>query len=175
MNLIVMLVNMTYTKGFSPLRSATGLLALVISTLLSPAHIGAQTDQTSSLVGSWIITIPGVYTDSGKPERNAMTLFAGGGGVFIDKPSHPSGVVAWKQTGDRQFAFTIIQISYTNGGNSNNNNIESGSTKIKCVATLNDAGDSLSFMFTFQNLDLDGTVIDSGSGTLTAARIQVES
>jgi hypothetical protein len=104
-----------------------------------------------------------------------MTLFAGGGGVFIDKPSHPSGVVAWKQTGDRQFAFTIIQISYTNSGNSNNNNIENGTTKIKCVATLSDAGDSLSFMFTFQNLDLDGTVIDSGSGALTAARIQVES
>ena len=56
-----------------------------------------------------------------------------------------------------------------------NKNIETGSTKIKCVATLNDAGDSLSFMFTFQNLDLDGTVIDSGNGTLTAARIQVES
>ena len=104
-----------------------------------------------------------------------MTLFAGGGGVFVDKPSHPSGVVAWKQTGDRQFAFTIIQISYTNSGNSNNKNIESGTAKIKCVATLNDAGDSLSFMFTFQNLDLDGTVIDSSSGTLTAARIPVES
>ena len=104
-----------------------------------------------------------------------MTLFAGGGGVFIDKPSHPSGVVAWKQTGDRQFTFTIIQISYSNGGNSNNNNIESGTIKIKCVATLNDTGDLLSFMFTFQHLDLDGTVIDSGSGTLTAARIQVES
>ena len=115
-----MLVNMTHTKRSSLLRIATGLLVLVISTLLSPANLGAQTDQTSSIVGSWIITLPGIYTDSGKPERNAMTLFAGGGGVFIDKPSHPSGVVAWKQTGDRQFAFTIIQISYTNGGNSNN-------------------------------------------------------
>ena len=172
---MVMLVNMTHTKGFSPLRSATGLLVLAISTLLAPANLGAQTDQTSSIVGSWIITLPGNSTDSGKPERYPMTLFAGGGGVFIDKLSHPSGVVAWKQTGDRQFAFTIIQISYTNSGNSNNKNIESGTAKIKCVATLNDAGDSLSFMFTFQNLDLDGTVIDSSSGTLTAARIQVES
>ena len=170
-----MLVNMIHTKGFSPLRSATGLLALTISSLLSPANLGAQTDQASSIVGSWIITVPGIYTDFGKPQRNGLTLFPGGGGLFIDKPGHANGVIAWKQTGDRQFTFTIIQISYTNSGNSNNNNIESGSTKIKCVATLNDAGDSLSFMFTFQNLDLDGTVIDSNSGTLTAARIPVES
>src|SRR5712692_49584 len=111
---MVMLVNMTHTKDSSPLRTATGLLALVISTLLSPANLGAQTDQTSSIVGSWIITVPGIYTDTGKPQRNAMTLSAGGGGMLIEKPGHPNGVIVWKQTADRQFAFTIVEISYDN-------------------------------------------------------------
>ena len=105
-----------------------------------------------------------------------MTLFAGGGGMFIEKPSHPSGVIVWKQTGDHQFAFTIVEISYDNNGNGgNNSNAENGTIKIKGVATLNDAGDSLSLNVTYQGLDLDGTVIDSGSATLTAARVQMES
>jgi len=107
-----MLVNMTHTKGFSLLRSATGLLVLAISTLLAPANLGAQTDQTSSIVGSWIATIPAIYTDSGKPQRNPMTVFAGGGGMFIEKGGHPNGVIVWKQTGDRQFALTIVEIFY---------------------------------------------------------------
>jgi hypothetical protein len=161
---------MPRTKIVSLLSSATGLLALAISTLLSPANLGAQTDQTSSIVGSWIITVPGIYTDFGKPQRNALTLFPGGGGLFIDKPGHANGVIAWKQTGDRQFTFNIIQIRYDN----NNNNSENGTASIKGVVTLNDAGDSLSFIVTGQNLDLDGKVIDSFNATLTAARIQVE-
>ena len=107
-----------------------------------------------------------------------MTLFAGGGGMFIEKGGHPNGVVVWKQTGDRQFAFTIVEISYDynsngNGGNSSSN--ENGTIKIKGVATLNAAGDSLSLTVTYQGLDLDGNVTDFGSATLTAARIQVES
>jgi len=107
-----------------------------------------------------------------------MTLFAGGGGVFIEKGGHPNGVVVWKQTGDRQFAFTIVEISYDynsngNGGNSSSN--ENGTIKIKGVATLNAAGDSLSLTVTYQGLDLDENVTDFGSATLTAARIQVES
>ena len=98
--------------------------------------------------------------------------------MFIEKAGHTSGVVAWKQTGDRQFAFTIVEISYDNTGNGNggnNSNNESGTTKIKGVATLNDAGDSLSLTVTYQDLDLGGNVIDSGSATITAARVQVES
>jgi len=120
-------------------------------------------------VGSWIVTIPGIYTDFGKPQRNPMTLFAGGGGMFIEKAGHPSGVVVWKQTGDRQFALTIVEIFY------DNSNVEAGTIKIKVVATLNDVGDSLSLNATFQGLDLDGKVVDSGNVTLTAARVQVES
>ena len=106
-----------------------------------------------------------------------MTLFAGGGGVFIEKGGHPNGVVVWKQTADRQFAFTIVEIIYdnSNGNGGNNSNNENGTIKIKGVATLNDAGDSLSMTATFQNLDLDGKVIDSGTATLTAARIVAES
>lgn len=118
-----------------------------------------------------------MYSDSGKPERNGITLFAGGGGVFIEKAGRPNGVVVWKQTGDRQFAFTIVEISYDNSGNGNGGNSgnnENGTIKIKGVATLNDSGDALSLTATFQALDLDGKMIDSGSVTLTAARVQVE-
>src|SRR5713101_4755933 len=119
---------MTHTKVFSPLRSATGLLALVISTFLFAANLGAQTDPTSSIAGSWIVTIPGIYTDSGKPERNLVTLSAGGGGMFSEKGRN--GVIAWKQTGDRQFAVTIVEIRYTNSfSGGNNNTIESGTVK----------------------------------------------
>ena len=168
---MVMLVNMTHTKRSSLLRSATGLLVLVISTFLFRANLGAQTDQTSSIVGSWIATIPGMFTDSGKPERYPMTLFAGGGGIFVEKTGRPSGVVAWKQTGDRQFALTVVEIFYDNSGS---RSIEAGTLKLKLVATLNDAGDSLSMNVSFQNLDLDGKTTDFGTATLTAARIQVE-
>src|SRR5882724_1546150 len=167
-----MLVTMTHTRSFSPFRSATGLLALSISTLLLQPNLGAQTDPNSSIVGSWMIAVPGIYTDSGRPQRNSMTLFAGGGGMFIERPGHPNGIVAWKQTGDRQFALTVVEISYVNNSNSNNN-IENGTIKFKGIATLNETGD-LSLVFTFQVLDLDGKVIDSGDVTLTGARIQVE-
>jgi len=168
---------MTHTNVLSPLRSAIGLVALAISALLSPANLEAQTDQTSSIVGSWITTLPGMYSDSGKPQRNGMTLFAGGGGVFIEKASHPNGGVVWKQIADRQFAFTIIEISYDfngNGNGGNNSNNENGTLKLKGVATLNAAGDSLSLTVTYQGLDLDGNVTDFGSATLTAARVQVD-
>ena len=53
-----------------------------------------------------------------------MTLFAGGGGMFIERAGRPSGVVVWKPTGDRQFALTIVEIFYDNNGNSNNRSIE---------------------------------------------------
>ena len=103
-----------------------------------------------------------------------MTLFAGGGGIFIDKPTHSNGVIVWKQIADRQFALNIVQISYGNNGNSSNNINENGTVKIKCVVTLNDVGDSLSVIATGQGLDLDGQVIDSFSVTLTATRVQFE-
>ncbi len=164
---------MPHTKIVSRLRSAIGVLALTTAFFVPSSNLWAQADQTPAIVGSWVVTIPPGFDKPGSNGNRSMLSFSpGGGGLLATNPTNALGVLAWKQAADRQFAVTIVQVLYGQDGKSANGDL--GTLKIRGLATLNDAGDSLVLTITFQALSLDGTVLDSFSATLNAARVQVE-
>jgi hypothetical protein len=165
---------MPRTKIGSILRSTTGVLALSITFLVSSSNLRAQAGQTPAIVGSWILTLPPDPEKAGsRSSRFILAFSAEGGGLLGDKPNNGPGILAWKQVADRQFAFTVISVIYGNAGAGTPIN-DIGTQKIRGVATLNGAGDALVLTITGQALTLDGTVLDSFSATVNAARVQVE-
>ena len=165
------------TKRRQLLKGAGALSALgALAALESPTAAFAQnTNAGQGPEGSWLYTV--TATSPSGPPSTALgleTYAAGGGYVETDQFSfmHASlatpGHGSWKSTGERTFLLTYLTLNYDTQGT------PQGTTKIRQVATLNQAGDAYSGSGNFDVYDVHGNVILSGTFTITATRIRVE-
>jgi len=172
-------MNMTVlvkTKRRQLLRGAAVLTALVVlSALGSPTAAFAQNSPSQGPEGSWLYTVT-IPNPPGAPIvfLGTETYSAGGGYVETDQLSfmHSSlatpGHGSWKSTGERTFLLTYLTLNHDTNGRFQ------GTSKIRQVATLNQTGTAYSGSGNFDVYDGHGNVILSGTFTIRATRIRVE-
>jgi len=157
-------------KGAGAL-SSLGALAALGSPMAALAK-NANEDQGPE--GSWLYTV--TITNPGPPftELGLETYAAGGGYVGIDQLSFTPGSLAtsahgsWISTGKRTFLLTFINLSHDEAGN------PQGTSKVRQIATLSEDGNAYSGSGSFDVNDVSGSVIFSGTFTITAVRIAVQ-
>ena len=157
------------------LKGAGALSALgALAALGSPtAAFAKNTNAGQGPEGSWLYT---VTSSSGPPSTvlGLETYAAGGGYTETDQLSFMPSTLAtpghgsWKLTGGRTFLLTYITLNHDSNGKFQ------GTSKIRQVATLNAAGNAYSGSGNFDVYDVNGNVILSGTFTIQAARIRVE-
>ena len=156
-----------------------------------------------SVIGAWINAVT-VNTPSGPQPLATELITINPGGTFIDTltiahssqnplftgPFAPlavdfsDAIGTWKQVGDdsNQFAFTFKRFLFA-GANTPTAAYGSffpgqnvGMATIEAVGTLQTsaAGQTISGSFTFQLINLQGTVVLPASGTFSATRLKIE-
>ncbi len=75
---------------------------------------------------------------------------------------------SWKRTGERTFLLTYLTLNHDTQGTFQ------GTSKIRQIATLNEARNAYSGSGNFDVYDVHGNVILSGTFTIQATRFQVE-
>jgi hypothetical protein len=162
------------------LKGAAALTVLVaLAVLGGPAAAFAQDAIQSNVAsqtpeGSWLYTVT-IPNSSGAPIvfLGTETYSAGGGYVEADQLSFTPGYLAtaghggWKSTGNNTFLLTYVNLTYDATGT------PTGSSKVRQTTTM--AGNSYSGSGDFFYYDLNGNVVASGTFTITAKRISVES
>ena len=124
--------------------------------------------------GSWLYTVTITNPDPPFTELGLETYAAGGGYVETDQLSFMPGSLAtpghgsWKSTGKRTFLLTFLNLTYDAAGT------PQGTSKVRQVATLSEDGNAYSGSGNFDGYDVSGSVIFSGTFTITAVRIAVE-
>jgi len=163
------------TKRRQLLRGAAVLTALVVlSALGSPTAAFAQNSPSQGPEGSWLYTVT-IPNPPGAPIvfLGTETYSAGGGYVEADQLSFTPGYLAtaghggWRNRGNNRFLLTYVNLTYDANGN------PTGSGKVRQTTTM--AGNSYSGSGDFFYYDLNGNVVASGTFTITAKRISVES
>jgi len=165
------------TKRRHILKSAGALSALGVLTALGQpmAAFAESTDAGQGPEGSWFYTV--TATSSSGPPSTVLgleTYAAGGGYTETDQLSFMPATLAtpghgsWKLTGERTFLLTYITLNHDSNGTFQ------GTSKIRQVATLNQAGTAYSGSGNFDVYDVSGNVILSGTFTIRATRIRVE-
>ena len=165
------------TKRRLLLRGAAVLTALVVLAALgSPVTALAQNSASQGPEGSWLYTV----TIPNPPSAPIVflgteTYSAGGGYVEADQLSFMPGSLAtaghgaWKSTGERTFLLTYVNLTYDGNGN------PTGTSKVRQTTRLARTGNSYSGSGDYAYYDLNGNVVLSGTITITASRILVES
>ena len=162
------------------LNGAAALTVLIaLAVLGSPAAAFAQGVVQNSVAsqtpeGSWLYTVT-IPNSSGAPIVfiGTETYSAGGGYVEADQLSFTPGYLAtaghggWRSRGNNRFLLTYVNLTYDANGN------PTGSGKVRQTTTM--AGNSYSGSGDFFYYDLNGNVVASGTFTITAKRISVES
>jgi hypothetical protein len=160
-----------FLKGAAALSSLGALAALGSPTAASAKN----TDSGQGPEGSWLFTVTAT-SSSGLPSPiiGIETYAAGGGYTETDQLSFmPSSLAtpghgSWKRTGERAFLLTYLTLNYDTKGTFQ------GTSKIRQIATLNEAGNTYSGSGNFDVYDVHGNVVLSGTFTIQATRIQVE-
>ncbi|MBA3914754.1 MAG: hypothetical protein H0X25_13100 [Acidobacteriales bacterium] len=161
------------------LLSAAALTVLIaLAALGSPATAFAQDSIQKAAagqtpVGSWLytVTIPNPPNDP-IVFLGTETYSAGGGYVEADQLSFTPGFLAtaghggWKSTGKDAFLLTYMNLTYDANGN------PTGTGKVRQTTTL--SGHNYSGSGDYAYYDLNGSVVASGTFTITAKRILVE-
>ena len=158
-------------KGAGVLSALGALAALGSSTAAFASNSGAGQGPE----GSWLYTVTAT-ADSGLPSPiiGLETYAAGGGYTETDQLSFmPTSLAtpghgSWRSTGERAFLLTYLTLSYDTNG------MFQGTSKIRQVATLNEAGNAYSGSGNFDVYDVHGDVILSGTFSIRATRIHVE-
>jgi hypothetical protein len=170
------------TQRSQLLRGAAVLAALVVLFALgSPTAAFAQdafqgNKATQGPEGSWLYTVT-IPNPPGAPIvfLGTETYSAGGGYVAADQLSFMPGSLAtaghgaWKSTGERTFLLTYVNLTYDSTGT------PTGSSKVRQTTKLARTGNSYSGSGDYAYYDLNGNVVLSGTFTITAKRILVES
>jgi hypothetical protein len=167
------------TKGRQLLKGAAALTVLVALAVLGSSAAFAQDAMEANTAsqgpeGSWLytVTIPNP-PDAPIVFRGTETYSAGGGYVEADQLSFTPGYLAtaghgaWKCTGNNKFLLTYVNFTYDASGN------PTGSGKVRQTTRL--AGNRYSGSGDYFYYDLNGNVVASGTFTITAKRILVES
>jgi TAT (twin-arginine translocation) pathway signal sequence len=165
------------TKRRQLLKGAGALSALgALAALEGPTAVFAKnTDGGQGPEGSWLFTVTATSA-SGLPSPilGLETYAAGGGYTETDQLSFmPSSLAtpghgSWKHTGERTFLLTYLTLNYDTKGT------PQGTSKIRQVATLNEAGNAYKGSGNFDVYDVHENVILSGTFTIQATRIRVE-
>lgn len=125
--------------------------------------------------GSWLVT---EITTSGPPTPTIQALFTydtGGGVVETDQLDfNPKALIspehgAWKSTGGNQFVAHLIDFHFDSKGN------PAGTLQEQETNTLSENGNTYTGSATFQQFDVNGKQITSGSFSIHATRIHAES
>jgi len=145
----------------------------------STAAFAQEGNECHGPEGSWLyaVTIPGPYGGSPTVFQGIETYSAGGGYVEADQLSfNPQSLATaghgpWKSTGERKFLLTYVNLPYDFVATGN----PTGTSKVRQTTTLDRTGNSYSGSGDFKYYDLKGNVVFSGTFTITAKRIRVES
>jgi hypothetical protein len=165
------------TKRRQLLKGAGVLSALgALTALGQPMTAFAEnTNAGQGPEGSWIYTV--TATNASGPPSTVLGLetYAVGGGYtetdqlsFMPSSLATPGHGSWKLTGERTFLLTYLTLNHDTNGTFQ------GTSKIRQVATLNQAGTAYSGSGNFDVYDVNGNVILSGTFTIRATRIRVE-
>ncbi|HKC74693.1 MAG TPA: hypothetical protein VKF37_10885 [Chloroflexota bacterium] len=166
---------------------AVGALAALEAPLTARADEGDRGHRhhegrhRAGVEGSWLATVS-ITTFSPAPAPfplpltfQALFTYAAGGGLVetsqIDQasPTRASpGHGAWVRTAEHTFRYTFQAFNFDATGK------PTGMGTIAETVTLNADGNSYSGSGTFQDVDLTGKVLDSGTFTSAATRIRVE-
>jgi hypothetical protein len=149
--------------------SLLAVLAVVLVGLIALGRASGSSAQDGTppaglaghpLVGSWIVNDP-----QGQPSVTAFTA----DGVVVDaETGGGTGIGSWQATGERTAAFTfVIQASdaaqhFT------------GTIVIRGTAEVDASGDTFTAPYSYTVVQEDGTVLDSGTGTVTGTRLPIE-
>ena len=171
------MTDLVQTKRRQLLKGAGVLSALGALTALGQpmAAFAASTGAGQGPEGSWLYTVTAT-SSSGLPSPvlGLETYAAGGGYTETDQLSFmPSSLAtpghgSWKLTGERTFLLTYLTLNHDTNGTFQ------GTSKIRQVATLNQTGTAYSGSGNFDVYDVHGNVILSGTFTIRATRIRVE-
>lgn len=153
------------------MRRGSVLLALVASLLLGLAFVvsGARAQDSTPtasagamaghpIVGTWMVTDP-----SGSP---SVTSFTADGVVTDIEADGGAALGTWVATGDRTAAFTMILIVASPEF--------SASIQINVEVTIDETGNAGTGRYTYTAVLPDGTVAESGEGTVTVTRLGVQ-
>jgi hypothetical protein len=125
--------------------------------------------------GSWLVT---EITTSGPPTPTIQALFtydSGGGVVETDQLDfNPNALIspehgAWKSTGENQFVAHLIDFHFDSKGN------PAGTLQEQETNMLSEDGNTYTGSATFQQFDVNGKQIASGSFSIHATRICAKS
>jgi hypothetical protein len=165
------------TKRRQLLKGAGALSTLgVLAALEGPTAVFAKTtDGGQGPEGSWLFTVTATSASGlPSPVLGLETYAAGGGYTETDQLSFMPSTLAtpghgsWKRTGERTFLLTYLTLNHDAQGTFQ------GTSKIRQVATLNEAGNAYKGSGNFDVYDVHENVILSGTFTIQATRIRVE-
>jgi hypothetical protein len=110
------------------------------------------------LVGTWIVNDP-----TGSP---SLTAFTADGVVTDVETEGGAGLGSWKPTGERTAAFTLVIVIADPQF--------SATIQINATVEIDATGNSGTADYTYTAVLPDGTVAESGSGSVTIARLPVQ-
>jgi hypothetical protein len=154
-------------------RGLLGLIAAGLAALLFPgksaeARAAGTSAAFQGLEGTWVDT----STSSGG-QLLVLRTFNADGTYSVMASNYPlfsPGQGVWERTGDREFAFTHVQLRYDEQRN------WLGTTKVRGVIRLNATLDEYTREASAQSFDQEGTVLTTTPRTLgTGRRMRVES
>ena len=172
------MIDLGQTKRRQLLIRGAGVLSALgaLTALGRPMEVFAKnTDAGQGPEGSWLFTVT-TTSSSGLPSPiiGVETYAAGGGYTETDQLSFMPSTLAtpghgsWKRTGERTFLMTYLTLNHDPQGTFQ------GTSKIRQIATLNEARNAYSGSGSFDVYDVHDNVILSGTFSVQATRIQVE-
>ena len=171
------MTNLRRTIRRQLLRGAAALGALGILAVLErpSAALAHQTDEDHGPEGTWLFSVTATSA-SGLPSPilGLETYAAGGGYTETDQLSFMPSTLAtpghgsWRSTGERTFLLTYLTLNHDTQGTFQ------GTSKIRQIATLNEADNAYSGSGNFDVYDVHGNVILSGTFTIQATRVRIE-
>ena len=147
---------------------ATGLAALLFPGKSAEARAAGTGAAFQGLEGTWVDT----PTSSGG-QLLVLRTFNADGTYSVMASNYPltsPGQGVWERTGDREFAFTHVQLRYDEQRN------WLGTTKVRGVIRLNETLDAYTRENVAQSLDQQGNVLTTSPRIIgTGRRMRVES
>ncbi len=151
----------------------TGVIAMF--SLVISGCLGANAQQHAQedpVVGTWLLT------ESNNPTRNLGTFMPGGvlvstgSNLFAPPPAsirfRTTRQGVWRRTGPHEVDYTFMVFLFDAQGTF------VGTNKLRAHLTLNQAADTFTAVFRYQQSDPDGKPVTSGGGTVQGTRMVVE-
>lgn len=149
-----------------------GLLMLVgCSQLLVSGQDEIKTaNNRRSLEGTWRTVVTPRNCQTGDPlgiTFPGLLTFAKGGTLVGTSTAVSSAFGVWKREhGSREYSFATLSFRYNASG------VLSGTRRIAQNVTLSESGDELTTNGSFQDTDVNGTIVMSGCSTATGTRFE---